>query len=631
MFTDMIGYTSLGQKNEELSLALVEEQRKVIRPVVARHNGREIKTIGDAFLVEFQSALDAVRCAYDIQRATREFNVSTAEDRRIHLRVGIHLGDVVEYGGDISGDAVNVASRIEPLAEDGGVCLSSQVKESVQNKINLHFMSIGEKSLKNVIAPMEVFRIVMPWEKEGDEPALNLDSKRLAVLPFVSMSPDPNDEYFADGLTEELIAKISMIEGLEVIARTSVMGFKKKDKKATEIARELKVGTLLEGSVRKAGNKIRVTAQLINANTEGHLWAESYDRNLDDIFAVQSSVAENVAGALKLKLFEGGKAGSESKVSLDAYTSFLRASQLYNERSEASLKEALELLHRAVSKGPTFARAYASLANVWLGLDLYEDSVGSRRNAEEAARKAVELDSESAEAHEALGAVHEAMDRFNEARSEAEKALRINPNLAEAHYRLGSLDCLFGRFEEGIAHLKKAWELDPLSVKTGFLLTHCLRVAGRIDDALAVLDRFKDLHPRSPYMYDSFATLFFQTKQFDKAEEYISAGLRYDPDNWALKVDRGCLNAYLGKRTEAEEELKKLINEGDVQRDMAQFFIRTALEDVDEAFEALMRQAELHTWWMMVHLDPLTEILRRDPRFSEFRMKVGLPSPDSMV
>ena len=273
MFTDMVGYTALGQKNESLSLALVEEQRKVIRPILTRHNGREVKTIGDAFMVEFPNAVDAVRCAYDIQRAIREFNLSVAVDKRIHLRVGLHVGEVVESQGDISGDAVNIASRIEPLAQDGGVCVTHQVYELVKTKVDITLSSLGPMWLKNVAAPVEVFKMDMPWETEGTRAIPRLDTKRVAVLPFASMSPDPNDEYFADGLTEELIDRLCQVKELGVIARTSVMNYKGQKKNASEIGKELKAGGLVEGSIRKAGNKIRVTAQLIDANTEEHLWS----------------------------------------------------------------------------------------------------------------------------------------------------------------------------------------------------------------------------------------------------------------------------------------------------------------------------------------------------------------------
>jgi adenylate cyclase len=271
MFTDMVGYTALGQRNESLSLALVEEQRKLIRPILPRHNGKEIKTMGDAFLVEFPNALDAVRCAYDIQRATREFNISIPEEKRVHLRVGVHLGDVVEFQGDISGDAVNVASRIEPLAEDGGVCLTRQVYDQVKGKFELPMANLGPKALKNVTEPVEVFKVAMPWDEGQAAQSTKLDSKRIAILPFANMSPDPNDEYFADGITDEIITTVSGISGLSVISRTSVMLYKGAPKRLGEIGRELGVGSILEGSFKKAGKKIRVTAQLIDVAGDKHV------------------------------------------------------------------------------------------------------------------------------------------------------------------------------------------------------------------------------------------------------------------------------------------------------------------------------------------------------------------------
>src|SRR5438093_766744 len=304
MFTDMVGYTALGQTNETLSLALVNEQRKLIRPILIKHNGREVKTIGDSFLVAFSSALDAVRCAYDIQRITREFNISLPEARKLHLRIGVHLGDVVESQGDISGDAVNVASRIEQLAEDGGVCLTRQVYDHVQNKFELPLNSLGLRSLKNVNAPVEVFKIEMPWHEERAPQPTQFDMNRIAVLPFVNMSPDHGDEYFADGITEELIDRLSQLSELRVIARTSMMIYKRKEKKASEIAKELRVGSLIEGSVRKAGNRIRITVQLIDGGTEEHLWSSRYDKDLDDVFAIQSDIAERVTDQAKVHLLD---------------------------------------------------------------------------------------------------------------------------------------------------------------------------------------------------------------------------------------------------------------------------------------------------------------------------------------
>ena len=330
MYTDMVGYTALGQRNESLSLALVDEQRKLVRPVLVRHGGREVKTMGDAFLVEFPSALDAVRCAYDIQRATREFNIPLPEERRVRLRVGIHLGDVVESQGDISGDAVNVASRIESMAEDGGVCLTRQVFDHVQNKFDLQLTSLGTRTLKNVSMPLELYKVKMPWEQEKPAETPQFEKTRIAVLPFANMSPDPGDEYFADGTTEEMISTLSNISNLTTISRTSVMQYKGVRKNLPDIGRELRAGSILEGSVRKSGSRVRITVQLIDAVEDKHVWAQSYDRELQDVFAVQSDVAKNVAEALRVKLLarEASQIQKKPTENMDAYLAYLTAGNI---------------------------------------------------------------------------------------------------------------------------------------------------------------------------------------------------------------------------------------------------------------------------------------------------------------
>ena len=632
MYTDMVGYTALGQRNESLSLALVKEQRKIIRPILMRHSGKEIKTMGDAFLVEFPNALDAVRCAYDIQRATREFNFSLPEEKRIHLRVGLHLGDVVESQGDISGDAVNVASRIYPLAEDGGVCLTHQIYESTHNKFDVPLVSAGSKHLKNVSEPMEVYKMEMPWEKTelSKKEEVLLPRDRVAVLPFANFSPDPNDSYFADGLTEELINRVSLVKGLEVIARTSVMGFKKKDRRISEIGKELKVGTLLEGSVRKAGNRIRVSAQLIDANTEGHLWVQYYDRKLDDIFEVQSSVAENVAGALKLKLLDEERERVESTADIEAYTMYLRAMQLFHELTPTSFREAIALFEGAVSRDSKFARAYAGLAHTWYQMSVWADFTLSVNKAEAAARKALELAPDSAEAHSAMGAIHAALDRFDEERLELERAIRLNPNLVEANLLLGVYCEIFGRFDEASSFVQKARSLDPLDPDPALYMTlpsksNLLRLRGKVDDAIAAVEDLMEVH-RSPWVYFQAALCYLQKKDFDKALDVVDVGLGYNPGASNLREVRGVAFALSGRREEALDELQDLMKgEFESDRINAQFWIRTALGDLDEAFEALMRAAELHSWWPTIKFEPLFEKLRKDPRFPEFCKKVGLP------
>ena len=630
MYTDMVGYTALGQRNESLSLALVEEQRKLLRPIFNRHSGREVKTMGDAFLVEFPSALDAVRCAYDIQRATREFNISLPADKRIHLRVGVHVGDVVESQGEISGDAVNVASRIEPLAEDGGVCLTRQVYDHVQNKFELPMESLGAKLLKNVSVPLEVYKMMMPWTEEKVISLTQLDKKRIAILPFASMSPDPNDEYFADGMTEELISTTSSIRGLTLIARTSVMGYKGTAKKVEEIGKELSVGTVLEGSVRKSGNKLRITVQLIDVQSQGHLWAQSYDRDFDDVFVVQSDIAKRVAKALKVRMLPDELRLLEKQPTrnTEAYALYIRAMQLSHEGTEHSWREAVDLFNRAVGEDPAFARAYAGLSEVLGGLAAngYEDFAAGTSNAEAAATKALELDPGSAEAHAAMSQVHFCLDRFAKSIAEAEKAIEINPSQADAHFCLGIDYATSGTLDQALMAFQQAFELDPLSVVPGCLLAHVYGVTGRERDEAVVLERMNELHPNTPMIYSSLAEHHILKGDYVRAQEMLDKGFAINPKEPFLQTDQGWLYAITGRRKEAQESLAEMQRDKiEANRIYGELHIQAALGNLDEAFKALLRGAEIHYWNPLIKHHPLFEELRKDPRFLEFCAKAGIP------
>jgi adenylate cyclase len=627
MFTDMVGYTALGQRNESLSLTLVEEQRKLIRPVLQRHSGREVKTIGDDFLVEFPNAVDAVRCAYDIQRAIREFNFSLAPDKRIHLRVGIHVGEVIESEGDVSGDAVNVASRIESLAEDGGVCLTRQVYDHVRNKVDLQLSSLGSRFLKNVEVPMEIFKVGMPWSEAPKPSSVQPDRRRIAVLPLVSLSPDPNDEYFSDGLTEELITKLSEIEGLRVIARTSVMNYKRKEKNISEIAKELEVGSIIEGSVRKAGDKVRISVQLINSQNQEHLWASTYDRKLDDIFAIQSDIASRVASSLSTGVFT--KAQRSETGDINAYTSYMKAVQLLHEGTKASTHDAIALLERAIADDPQFARAYAALSFSWARLagESGEDSLLLAEKAEATAHKALGLGPDYAETHAAMALAHLLYDRFEDSVTESERALQISPSLSDAYVNLGGCHLAMGRLAQGLEAYKKGYELDPLSFRAGNLFASFLLMSGQDQEGLAVYERLKKLNPRNPTVYGSLAYRHMLRREYSEAQEMLDAGLGIDSTDRWLREAQGMLFALTGRRKEAGDVLRDILkDESEAVQLAGRLYINAGMGEYDEAFKALMRSAEIHSWVIHVKYDPLLEGLRRDSRFSEFCQKVGIPS-----
>jgi len=627
MFTDMVGYTALGQKSESLSLALVDEQRRLTRPILKRHMGREVKTIGDAFLVEFSSALEAVRCAYEIQRAAREFNIPLPEERRIHLRVGIHLGDVVESAGDISGDAVNLASRIEALAENGGVCLTRQVYDHVQNKFELPLKSSGNKLLKNVAFPVEVFRMVMPWSEEKQEAHGKLDRNRLAVLPLSNMSSSPEDGYFADGMTEELISSLSRLPGLGVISRTSVMQYKNQTKHVSEIGRELGAGTLLEGSVRKAGNRVRIALQLIDTNTDNHLWAENYDRNLDDVFAIQSDVASRVSASLKAGGFAGPVHADTDD--MEAYTIYLRAIQLSYESTEPALKEAVSLLIDVVARDPSFVRARVGLvlSYVRMANQGYAEFTILKDKAEVEVRKAIELDPSSAEAHAALSVTLQYLDEFKESVAEAEKAIQLNPNAAEAYFTLGFTHCTEGRVEQSLSHFQKALELDPLSVQKARAFAIALGIVGKGEEARTMLGKMLRIYPENPTVFLCMAESYIFEKDYVKAQEFIDRGLALNPVEPLLLINQGLVYASTGRPGQARAMLGKLES---LQRETpltySQIFIHTALGEIDEAFEALNKASETHVWPFTIKTHPLFAELRKDPRFAGFCEKMGIPN-----
>ena len=489
MFTDMVGYTSLGQKDESLSLALVDEQRKLVRPILTRHNGREVKTMGDAFLVEFPNALDAVRCAYDIQRASRELNFSLPKEGKIHLRVGLHLGDVTERDGDISGDAVNIASRIEPLAEDGGVCLTREVFDQVKNKFDLSLRPMGPTSLKNVQDPVEIYRIVMPWVEQKQATASEPDARRIAVLPFANMSPDPNDGYFADGMTEELISAISNIHELSVISRTSAMRYKGENKTVAEIGKELNVGTVLEGSVRKAGNRVRISTQLIEVVGDRPLWSQTYEKELLDIFGIQSDVAHRVAQALKVQILTKEKTRIEKKMTTnaEAYTQYLKGRLYQNQRSQESLTKALVYFELVIKKDPNFALAYSGLAdcNALLSVYGFTPAYEAFAVAKELATKALELDGTLAEVHTSLAWVAAGHD-WDWARAEQEfrEAIELNPNYATASHWYAIFLATRGRLDEALETINRAKELDPFSAVISMNVGTILHLAGKYDQAI---------------------------------------------------------------------------------------------------------------------------------------------------
>jgi adenylate cyclase len=429
MFTDMVGYTALTQSDESAALSLLQTQNGMILPLIRAHGGTPVKTIGDAHLAEFGSALEAVTCAVEIQRRVKQYDDSASTRESFKLRVGIHIGDVVHKDNDVFGDAVNIASRLEPLAEPGGVCISQQVYDQVHNKVEFRLEKLPFHQLKNVSSRIEAYKVIDV--QTGPPAEQEMLKERVAILPLSNFSPSSQDEYLADGMTEELITAISGVEGLRVIARTSVMKFKNKETDIAEIGRALNAGTILEGSFRKIGERIRVTVQLIDARTEEHRWASNYDGDMKDIFSIQSDIAGKVAQALEKKLLDQSAAHRRA-VNIEAYELYLKGRHYWNRRNADGVTQALKLFKAAVEKDPDFAKAYAGIADCYSigrGLQLFK-----RDEADELARaaiqKALDLDDSIAEAHASRGLVLDNLGRYSEAEESFKRALSLNPTWA---------------------------------------------------------------------------------------------------------------------------------------------------------------------------------------------------------
>jgi adenylate cyclase len=627
MFTDLAGFTRLGQRDENAALQLRREHQVLVRPLFAAHGGREVKTLGDGFLVEFPSAVESVRCAVAIQESVARRNALPGSKERIDLRIGIHLGDVIEEDGDILGDAVNVASRIEPIALPGGVCVSGAVYEQIRNKVQVPLEKLGPRELKNVELPVEIYRVVTSRETSpATSPALGSGSSlRVAVLPFANVSPDAGDEYFADGLTDELISQLSRIPTLRVIARSSVMRYKASPKSTREVAQDLGVRLVLEGSVRKAGNRLRITAQLVDPRSEEHLWSSQYDRPLDDIFSIQEDIAKRIATALSGHLSSLGvttvmpfvRAAPDTQ-NMEAYTHFLRGRRILAEKgSEATIRQAQTFFEAAVRLDPKFARARVGTAEclLWLGGEGALPYAESVHQARQELSAALEQNENLAEAHSALAGLLLGEDDMPGSEREARRALEINPSLSDAYRWLAQLAAGEGKIDETVGLLEAAQRIDPVDVNILAFLGRAYVYAGRDAEALDHWNRTKALIPFRTCAH--MAEYYLGTGDYGKVEEAVREMERLRPTSVWTETYRGILAARRGNLEETRQAIARLDERGKTGELTVFFsgFLHYALGEED-AFVACMEEA------FRQHNLPLLELTysklyeegRKDPR-----------------
>ncbi|AZO69020.1 MULTISPECIES: adenylate/guanylate cyclase domain-containing protein [unclassified Mesorhizobium] len=465
---DMAGYSRLMEADESGTLARLRTHRiELVDPAIAKNKGRIIKTTGDGMLVEFQSVTDAVKCAVEIQQRMKRRNSDVPQERRIEFRIGINLGDIIFDDDDIFGDGVNIASRIEQLADVGGICVTAAVATQIADRLEIAMEDLGEKTLKNISRPVRLYRIgfdsaVLP-EVEAKR---SISKPSIVVLPFDNMSGDPEQEFFADGLTEDIITELSRHHELFVISRNSSFVYKNRAVNVREVAEKLDVQYLVEGSVRKIGDRVRVTVQLIDTANDAHIWADKYDRKLDDIFAIQDEVTAAIAATLpgRVEAAQRDQLARAKPANMAAYECVLAAKVLHHRSTIADNERAQTLIARAVALDPDYAHAHAwracILGQAWVH-NWCEDRDAVWNDIMAALDRALALDDNDADVHRILAAVNVNNNELTTARYHQERALALNPNYDLVVVQQGELLTWLGRPEEGIEWIRKAMQLNP--------------------------------------------------------------------------------------------------------------------------------------------------------------------------
>jgi TolB-like protein/Tfp pilus assembly protein PilF len=542
---DMVGYSRLMAVDEQATAdRLKAHTNNLIEPKITGHGGRIVKTMGDGFLVEFASAIEATHCAIELQRVLRESERDVPEDKRICYRVGINLGDILIDGEDVIGDGVNIAARIEALAEPGGVYISDLVYQSLQGKFAGLFSDMGEKELKNMTRKVRIWAWQEEQEKTEDvsqssESVLPLPNKpSIAVLPFANMSGDPEQEFFADGITEDIITALSRVRWLFVIARNSSFHYKGRSQDVRKIAQLLGVKYVLEGSVRRAGDRVRITAQLIDARSGNHIWAERYDRQLADIFEMQDEITASIAANVDVELADSERDFARTKPTsnLDAWETFQRGMWHFYRFTTEDTEEALQLFRHAIELDPTFARAHAGISLAHFSksfLSLSAERTQEIHLALASAKRAVECDERDPYSHWVLGRAHLLSGKHDSAISEFETAILLNPSFASGYYSLGWALSQSGRPEEGIVQLDKALRLSPHDPLTFAILawkSMSFLLLGRLDEAWECVEK-ASRQPNAHFLTTATAVIIAaQRKDFAAAEQFKKELLVERPD-----------------------------------------------------------------------------------------------------
>lgn len=633
MFTDIVGYTSMMQEDEKRAKDLRDRHRRVLEKCITEHTGSILQYYGDGTLSIFGSAIEAVRCAAEIQKELKE-------DPAIPLRIGIHAGDIVYEDEGVYGDGVNVASRIQALSVPGGIFISGKVYDEIKNQADLPAVSLGEVVLKNVKKPVEIFALSggglsVPERMEFRNTAV-MANRSIAVLPFVNMSNDADNEYFSDGITEEIINALTRVKQLKVTSRTSSFAFKGRNDDIRKIGGELNVDTILEGSVRKFGNKVRITAQLINTSDGYHHWSEVYDRELENIFDIQDEIARSIAE----KLSEGG--GEEQKevttllsapkANLEAHNSYLKGLYYWNKWTQNDVALAIDHFREAMEKEPSYALPHSAAANcyVWLGATGLLPPRKAYPTAEELALRALQLDDSLAEGYLSIGLVRLFYYWDSDgAQKNLTRALSLNPGVGEVHYAYSLFLNAKANFSESIDSLRTALLLDPLSPVINTAYGETLLFSRKYDDALRQFERTIRIAPGFQSAVWHIGITYLLKGDYQKAIEVFSGSDGFSSDPLKGCAPLAMAYALSGDKAKTESCLKLLHShkktDTSVSLDMELAGIYLALDEKEKVYHYLEKAFEERLGALVfLKVSPLWNKISHEERFKALVEKVGI-------
>ena len=632
LFADMAGYTALMQENEQLARIKRRRLKEVLESSVEEYNGKILQYYGDGTLSIFNSAIDSVLCSINIQQQLQQ-------EPKVSLRMGIHTGDIIMEEDAIYGDGVNLASRIESLAVPGGIFISEKVYDEIRNQENIKTLEMGYFELKNVKYPVRVFAItndgiIVPGRNDVKGKTKQTHN-RLAVLPFVNMSADTENEYFSDGITEELLNALTKVDGLQVTSRTSVFAFKGKNHDIRDIAIQLNVDKVLEGSVRKSGNRVRITAQLINAADGYHIWSENYDRNLTDIFEVQDEISAIIANRLRENLTEKEQETRIVKApvrNLTAYTHYLKGLHFWNKLTPADIRKAIECFEQAIAIEPEYAQAYALAAGAYSYLGATGQMLPAKafERVRLYADKALSLDNTVAEGHISKAGVYLFYEwKWQPAYEELQEAIRLNPAAIEAYELLGLYYVITGEKEKAVEVLEEAEQLDPLSPIIIQTLGSMYIFAERFDDAIKQADKLLEINPQMRICIEMKAWCIGLKGDWKEALKLFEEVHRLT--NHPLKGLNGLGYAYavLGEREKALECIRKMeqrqIDEPDsvIDGDLAGVWF--SLGDWDKTFYYLNQCIDKRIGPVSYFLEyPPYKEFKKDPRYKLLKERLNV-------